>query len=153
MSLFSPIVISGAGLCTPLGNGREATWAAVRDNRVGLGPYTAIEDPQQAERGGGECPGDERVADDEPREAAYLRIALHEALEHAGLDPDGRGWPVAPRRIGLMLGTTLHGMTAAGKMVRANHAEPLREFLAPAVLARASGHLPIAGLALSLIHI
>jgi len=141
------IVISGAGLCTPLGNGREATWTAVQDGRVGLGPYTAIEDPAQAERGGGECPADERVHTNEPREAAYLRIALHEALEHAGLDPAGDNWPVPPRRAGLMLGTTLHGMTAAGKMVRANHAEPLRDFLAPAVLARAAGHLPIAGFA------
>ena len=141
------IVISGAGLCTPLGNGREATWAAVRAGRVGLGPYTAIEDPAQADRGGGECPTDDRLNRDEPREAAYLRIAVNEALEHAGLDPAGRDWPVPPHRVGLMLGTTLHGMTAAGKMVRANHAEPLRDFLAPAVLARATAHLPIAGFA------
>ncbi len=146
------IVISGAGLATSLGVGREATWSAVRGGRIGLGPYTQIEDPAQAERGGGEVrpvtgvyPGDDP---DEPRESAFLRFALDEALRHAGLDPaDQARWPVAPERCGVMLGTTLHGMTAAGRMVRSGSAEPLRDFLAPAVLARATRHLRLEGFA------
>ncbi|MEE9403294.1 MAG: beta-ketoacyl synthase N-terminal-like domain-containing protein [Algisphaera sp.] len=140
-----PIVITGAGLVTPLGVGREATWAAVCTNRVGLGPYTAIEDPAQADRGGGEIPRDARIDPAQPREAAHLRFALNEALEHAGLNPTGQNWPIQPHRAGLMLGTTLHGMTAAGQMVRQNSAQPLREFLAPAVIARAASHLPCHG--------
>ncbi|MEM1446927.1 MAG: beta-ketoacyl synthase N-terminal-like domain-containing protein [Planctomycetota bacterium] len=146
------IVITGAGLATSLGVGREASWAVLRDGGIGLGPYTAIEDPEQADRGGGEVtktpgvyPNDADPG--EPREPAFLRFAINEALQHAGLDPeDQSSWPYAPERCGLMLGTTLHGMTAAGKMVRQNSAEPLRDFLAPAVVARATNHLQLEGL-------
>lgn len=146
------IVISGAGLATSLGVGREASWAALRAGQIGLGPYTAIEDPQQAERGGGEVPTVPDIYPNpsdtsEPREPAYLRFAINEALRDAGLDPEDQAtWPYAPERCGVMLGTTLHGMTAAGKMVRQNAAEPLRDFLAPAVVARATAHLRLEGL-------
>lgn len=146
------IVISGAGLATSLGVGREASWASMRAGQIGLGPYTAIEDPRQADRGGGEVPGAAGIYPNnldpvEPREPAYLRFAINEALRHAGLDPnDQSSWPYAPGRCGLMLGTTLHGMTAAGKMVRQHSAEPLRDFLAPAVVARATQHLRLEGL-------
>ncbi|MBB6430175.1 beta-ketoacyl-[acyl-carrier-protein] synthase family protein [Algisphaera agarilytica] len=145
------IVISGAGLAISLGVGREASWEALRAGKIGLGPYTAIEDPQQADRGGGEvaqAPGvyPNPADPEEPREPAYLRFAIDEALRDAGLDPeDPSSWPYAPERCGLMLGTTLHGMTAAGKMVRQNSAAPLVDFLAPAVAARATTHLRLEG--------
>ncbi|MEO1236728.1 MAG: beta-ketoacyl-[acyl-carrier-protein] synthase family protein [Planctomycetota bacterium] len=149
LGIASPdIVITGAGLATSLGVGREASWAALRAGAVGLGPLTAIEDPAQADRGGGEVPPEAGVwpRDEEPREAALLRFAIDEALTHAGLDPAAPdAWPVAPERCGLMLGTTLHGMTAGGRMVRSGSAEPLRDFLAPAVAARAAAHLPLEG--------
>ena len=146
------MVISGAGLAISLGVGREAAWRALRDGQIGLGPLTQIEDPAQAERGGGEVPRAAGVwpgsDPDEPREPALLRYAINEALQHAGLDPrDPAGWPVAPHRCGIMLGTTLHGMTAGGRMVRSGSAEPLQDFLAPAVIARATSHLPLEGFA------
>ena len=147
------IVISGVGLATSLGVGREAAWVALKSGRVGLGAYRQIEDPDQAERGGGEVghtpdvyPNPQDLG--EPREPAFLRFALNEALRHAGLDPeDQRAWPVPPHRVGVMLGTTLHGMTAAGRMVRSGSAQPLRDFLAPAVVARATSHLRLEGFA------
>lgn len=144
-------MISGAGLATSLGVGREAAWSALRGGAVGLGPYTQIEDPAQAERGGGEVAPTADVYPnqsdpDEPREPAFLRFAINEALRHAGLDPENQtDWPVAPERCGIMLGTTLHGMTAAGRMVRSGSAAPLRDFLAPAVVARATTHLRLEG--------
>ncbi|MEM6458180.1 MAG: beta-ketoacyl synthase N-terminal-like domain-containing protein [Planctomycetota bacterium] len=139
------IVVTGAGLATSLGVGREAVWSAVRQGGVGLGPYRAIEDPAQAERGGGEVPaGDDVNLEGEPRTSAYLRFAVEEALRHAGLVV-GESWPYPAERCGLMLGTTLHGMDAAGRMVRRGSAEPLRDFLAPAVAARATEHLPLTG--------
>lgn len=147
-STSSNIVISGAGLATSLGVGRETSWEALRTGGIGLGPYTAIEDPKQADRGGGEVSAHASIDPDEPREAAYLRFAIDEALRDAGLDPKAsESWPYNPERCGIMLGTTLHGMTAAGKMVRQNSAEPLRDFLAPAVIARATTHLPLEGFA------
>lgn len=147
-STSSTIVISGAGLATSLGVGREASWEALRRGDIGLGPYTAIEDPAQADRGGGEVAAHPSIDPGEPREAAYLRFAIHEALRHAGLPPEApETWPYAPERCGIMLGTTLHGMTAAGKMVRQNAAAPLVDFLAPAVIARATADLPLEGFA------
>ncbi|MEM7626679.1 MAG: beta-ketoacyl synthase N-terminal-like domain-containing protein [Planctomycetota bacterium] len=145
------IAISGVGLATSLGVGREAAWEALREGAIGLGPYAQIEDPEQAERGGGEVgrtPGvyPNPAEPDEPREPAFLRFAINEALRHAGLPPEKQSdWLVEPSRIGLMLGTTLHGMTAAGRMVRTNSAQPLRDFLAPAVVSRATTHLRLEG--------
>ena len=139
------IVVTGAGLATSLGLGREASWRALLDGGVGLGPLNAIEDPTQAEHGGGEVGPLPECEPGEPREAAYLRFAIDEALEHAGLAGEGGDWPCPPERRGLMLGTTLHGMTAAGKMVRSGSKLPLRDFLAPAVIARATRHLALEG--------
>ena len=151
----SEIVISGAGLVCSLGVGREAAWSALRGGGaggVGLGPYTQIEDPEQADRGGGEVRVPEGLtvggSGQTPREAALLRLAVDEALRHAGLEPAERSaWGLPAERCGVMLGTTLHGMTAAGKMVRSGSAQPLRDFLAPAVLARATAHLELEGFA------
>ncbi|MEM8739432.1 MAG: beta-ketoacyl synthase N-terminal-like domain-containing protein, partial [Planctomycetota bacterium] len=148
-----PVALTGAGLATSLGVGREVCWQALRRGAVGLGPLSAIEDPGQADRGGGETPPAPAVFPDpdDPggtRESAYLRFAIDQALEHAGLDPGAPDrWPYPPHRCGLMLGTTLHGMTAAGRMVRSGSAAPLRDFLAPAVVARATRHLPLEGFA------
>ena len=157
----SPIAITGAGLATSLGVGREAAWQNLCAGQIGLGPYTQIEAPAQADRGGGEvtpssdlpCPSPRKVRETGEtipgaREATLLRFALDEALRHAGLPPeDQSSWPYEPHRVGLMLGTTLHGMTAGGRMVRSGSAQPLRDFLAPAVIARATAHLRLEGFA------
>lgn len=137
-------MITGAGLVSSLGLGLTATWSGLMDGRVGLGPYTSIETPSQSDKGGGEAPPLPGADPCEPREAGYLRFAINEAVANAGLTDS---WCYEPHRCGIMLGTTLHGMTAAGRMLRERSYRPLIDFLAPSVIARAAGHLPLQGFA------
>src|SRR5580692_11512159 len=100
-----PIVISGAGLVTPLGLSREATWDAVRAGRCGLGLLTAIEQQLPLGSTGGQAPDlPESFEPNQPREVRYLRRAIADAIADGQIDP-GKTHP--PSRCGIMLGTTL----------------------------------------------
>src|SRR5207247_4173637 len=145
------VVITGAAVVTSLGLDHETTWRAGREGRCGGGPRTALEQPLPEGRDGGQAV--ELPADFEPgrpREVRYLRRAILDALGDAGL-PAGAGQvdrlPYAPERCGLLFGTTLHGMRAAGRFLRTGDFEPLRTFLAASVLRAAARELPFAGLA------
>lgn len=139
------IVIAGAGLVTPLGLSREATWDAVRAGKCGLGPLTAIEQALPPGSTGGQAP--ELPTDfqpDQPREVRYLSWAIDEAMRDAKADPNDSA---AALRRGIVLGTTLHGMRSGGKFLRDQNHAHLAEFLAGGTLAAASAHLPAAGFA------
>jgi 3-oxoacyl-[acyl-carrier-protein] synthase II len=138
------IVISGAGLITPLGLTRAQTWRGVLEGRCGMGRLTAIEQPLAEDRDGGQCPDlASDFAPDQPREVRYLRRASVDALADAGIS---RELPYPPDRCGILLGTTLHGMRAAGQFLRTDRYELLADFLAGATLANASAHLQFNGL-------
>src|SRR5947207_838947 len=111
-----PIVITGAGLVTALGLSRQETWKAVLAGKCGIGPMSALEQPTPLETGGGQARDlPEAFLPNAPREVRYLRWTLQEALAEAkALET----LPYPPDRCGLMLGTTLHGMRAAGKYLR-----------------------------------
>src|SRR5688500_16071263 len=100
------IVITGAGMVTPLGLTRHETWGAVLRGQCGCGPMPAMEQPLAPGRDGGQAP--DLPGEPEPhtpREVRYLRKALHDALADAGFT--GNELPYAPERCGLMIGTTL----------------------------------------------
>jgi 3-oxoacyl-[acyl-carrier-protein] synthase II len=139
------IVITGAAMVTALGLTREQTWRAVRDGRCGMGSMTALETALPPEKLGGQAPdlpADYRPND--PREVRYLAWTIRDALREAGV---AERLPYAPGRHGIMLGTTLHGMRAAGQYLRSGSFEPLRSFLAGQTLARAVAGLEIDGFA------
>src|SRR5687768_4284231 len=50
------IVISGAGMVTPLGLTRHQTWRAVLRGQCAMGPLHAMEQPLPAGRDGGQAP-------------------------------------------------------------------------------------------------
>ncbi|HEY8666115.1 MAG TPA: beta-ketoacyl-[acyl-carrier-protein] synthase family protein, partial [Tepidisphaeraceae bacterium] len=168
------ILITGAGLMTPLGLGREATWQAILNATCAMAPLSAIESPLNPNKGGGQCPeidtpksatpatnenpdarGSSPVArvsnpcptahafskqfEHAPREVRYLSRAIREALDHAGLS---ESIPYPPDRCGIMLGTTLHGMRAAGQYLRTSDFSFLRHFLANSTLHEATQGLP-----------
>jgi 3-oxoacyl-[acyl-carrier-protein] synthase II len=139
----SEIVITGAGLVSPLGVGREAVWRAVLAGKCGIGPLTALEQ-FEAQRHGGQAPEAPGEASEAalPREVRYLRQAVREALEQASVVP-GRTYP--PHRCGAMLGTTLHGMRAAGLFLRDGNLGHLGDFSAGSVLRQALAPWAIEG--------
>jgi len=141
------VVITGAGLVAALGLDRRSVWRAVCEGACGIGPHTALEQTPVPDRGGGEAPPlPETESADLPREARYLRRAVREAIGEAGLDG---GLPHPPHRCGLILGTTLHGMRAAGRFFRSDDPGDLKNFLAPTTADLAAGDLGLAGLAVT----
>ena len=86
------VVVTGVGLCTPLGLSREATWKELIAGKSGIGPITRFDTSQFATRFAGEVKDLDPTLRIEKREAKHLDpfviyaiFAAHEAAEHAGL--------------------------------------------------------------------
>ena len=140
---FNDIVITGAGLVTPLGLTPKETWSSVLAMRCGMGPLTALEQPLPPGADGGQAP--DLPADFEPtlpRETRYLRHAIFEALQEA---VGSHQLPYRPDRRGIILGTTLHGMRRAGRFFRNKDFAALDMFLAAPVLREAAKGLKLEG--------
>ena len=137
------IAVTGTGLLCPLGLSVDDAWAGVLDERSGLGPFRAMEQAEAADKPGGEVPFPARDDEDTaPRESKLLRSAMTAALSKAGID----GAPPYPStRCGVLLGTTLHGMRAAGRCLRRDDPGQLRYFTASSILAEAAKGLSLSG--------
>jgi 3-oxoacyl-[acyl-carrier-protein] synthase II len=139
------IVVTGVGLNCCLGLNAEDVWQRVRSGECGIGPLTALEQPD-ARREGGQAPepnvfyqaGDGRTL----REVSFLRMAISEALRQAELDASH--WP-EPDRIGIVLGTTLAGMRSGGKFLRTEDFSVLQDFPASSTLHHAATGMAIEG--------
>jgi len=133
------VVFTGLGVITPLGADIDDTFASVLRGEVGLGQLRAIEQQGSDDKGGGEAvpiPGAESEGTD--RASHYLRHATQSALRDAALHSNDREF-----RIAMVVGSTLHGMRAAGASLRANDPSLLKSFLAGSVLDKALAGLPI----------
>jgi len=132
MSQRPTIVISGAGLVTGLGLSREQTWESVLQERCAMGPMSAMESALAPGKDGGQAPDlPEDFAPELPREARYLKWTIADGLKDARVDgsrADQR------RRCACLLGTTLHGMRAAGRYLRSGDLADLRQFIAGTTL-------------------
>lgn len=140
------IVITGMGLATGLGRDVDATWAAIRAGKIGLGPMGAMESalPEGA-IGGQALDLPEDFAKGLPREVRYLRWVITHALKSAGAD-GAHGTVKNPERRAIVLGTTLHGIRAGGRFLRSDDPGELEHFLSNAITARAIEGLGIEGL-------
>jgi 3-oxoacyl-[acyl-carrier-protein] synthase II len=138
-----PVVITGTGLVTSLGLSADQTWQNLLAGKSGWSDMPALETAAVDGKGGYqavELPAD--FAAGQPREVRYLRWAIDQALTDAGaLDR----LPYDPRRCGIALGTTLHGMRSGGAFLRSGDFGFLRSFLAGNVLQQATAHLDFGG--------
>ncbi len=122
------VVITGAGLLCSLGLSPQATWEAVLAGKCGMGPMGAMEQALAAGKDGGQALDlPDSFAPQLPREARYLRRAIGDALADACITTP---LPYPARRCACMVGTTLHGMRAAGRFMRGGDFGELRNFLA-----------------------
>jgi 3-oxoacyl-[acyl-carrier-protein] synthase II len=125
------IVITGMEAVTCLGLDRRSTWAAMLSGERGMREMTALEQRPEPFRTGGQAP--DLPADflpDAPREVRYLRHAALGALADANLDATA----LAPDRSAAILGTTMHGIRAAGVYFRTGNLRALATFLPSATL-------------------
>jgi len=132
-------------MVTALGLDCDSTWRAVKAGRCGMQQPRAIESPTPQLCEVGQAP--DVSADWHPndeREVRYLKKALVEALDDAGLNRDA--WPYASPRCGMILGTTLAGMRSGGRFLRTNDPAHLQHFLAGHTLAAVLDGLPLTGL-------
>ena len=143
--LTDPIAITGAGLACALGLSREQTWQGILQGHSGMGPMSAMESPLPPGKDGGQAidlPDD--YSPELPREARYLKWTIQDALRDAGLLQSST-YPSAQSVC--LLGTTLHGMRAAGRYLRTHDFAQMRQFLAGNTMELAIGDLPFSGLA------
>ena len=139
----SKVVITGAAIISPLGLTRQETFAAVLAGKCGIKQLTVIECELPPGRDGGEAPP--LAADYEaalPRESRYLRRAITDALADAHLQQVNN---YDKSRCGIIVGTTLHGMRAAGAFLRDGDLNHLSRFLAANVNQMAAADLGIEG--------
>lgn len=139
----SPIILSGAGVLSPLGGSLADTWSAVRAGQIGLGPYRAMEQAAAANAMGLKG-GETRALDGAAptlRATDGLRRAFHQALAAARLTVENMG----SLRISVVLGTSLHGMPAAGAYLRDGNLDHLLHFTGGGVLKDALKGLPVTG--------
>lgn len=119
------VVISGIGLVTPIGIGRDAVWSALRTSRSAVGPVTRFDAEPFRSRIAAE------ITDFDPEALLTAKqarrtdrcsqlglAAARMALEDAALDPSRED----PDRVGVLMGTALGGIAFAetenGKFVR-----------------------------------
>ncbi|MBF0187162.1 MAG: beta-ketoacyl-ACP synthase II [Magnetococcales bacterium] len=112
------VVITGVGMVTPLGTGKEKTWSGLLEGRSGIGPITSFDASAYSARIAGEC-DDFKVEDWIPRKDQrkmdrfihYGVAASIMAIQDAGLEsgaPD-------PDRVGIIVGSGIGGLTAIQK--------------------------------------
>ena len=107
------VVVTGVGLLTAVGNGREASWQALLAGTNGIRPITLIDASDLPTRVAGEVPGfdpsiflDRKEARRMDRFTQLAVVAAGEALEHSGLDVAADA-----DEIGCMIGVGIGGMT------------------------------------------
>lgn len=106
------VVVTGLGLVTPLGTGREAVWDAAVAGRSGAGPITLFDPVDHDTKFACEVKDFDPTSYMEHRTArrmdrfAQLGVAAARlALEDAGLSPDGHA-----DRIGVLVGSGVGGL-------------------------------------------
>ena len=109
----SRVVVTGLGLVSPVGQGREATWSALLAGRSGVGLIGAFDTEGYSAKIGAEVKDFDPGEIVEPKErkktdrfAQFALVAAEEALEQAGLlaePPDGL-------RTGVIIGSGIGGM-------------------------------------------
>ncbi|HWM94898.1 MAG TPA: beta-ketoacyl-[acyl-carrier-protein] synthase family protein [Thermoanaerobaculia bacterium] len=106
------VVVTGIGLVTPIGAGRQVAWEGLLAGRSGFSPVSLFDTSRHSAHIGAEIRGFDpdpwvrRIDRSRIGRASKLGVAAARmALEDAGLDPDSLD-TVEPERAGVAMGTT-----------------------------------------------
>jgi 3-oxoacyl-[acyl-carrier-protein] synthase II len=115
------VVITGLGIVSPVGTGREAFWTSLTDGRTGIKPITLFDTSQLACKTAGEIPElDARAALPGIKTGMLYRtaqlscVAAKLGLDDAGIELNDATKP----RIGIMIGSTLGAMHTYSEFYR-----------------------------------
>ena len=107
------VVVTGVGLMTSLGVGRDATWRALLAGENGIGPVTLCDSSDLESKIAGEVHGFDPLDWIEKKGARRMDrfvqlsiAATQDALDHSQLDVAS-----APDEIGTMIGSGMGGLT------------------------------------------
>jgi 3-oxoacyl-[acyl-carrier-protein] synthase II len=107
------VVVTGMGLVTPLGIGRDATWTALVNGQSGIGPITQFDITDFATKIAGEVKAWDPTQWIEKREAKHLDRFLQLGIVAALMARDDSGLVVDERnaeRVGVYIGAGLGGV-------------------------------------------
>lgn len=138
------VVVTGLGAITPVGNDVPATWAALVEGVSGVGLITLFDAKDLSTRIAAEVKGFDPAALFGPRESRrmdrftqFALAATQEALQDAGLRSDK--W--TPRRVGIIIGTGIGGVTTLleqAKILETRGPRRLSPFAIPMIMANAA---------------
>jgi 3-oxoacyl-[acyl-carrier-protein] synthase II len=107
------VVVTGIGLVTPLGIGKDETWNALVQGRSGIGPITQFDTADFATKFAGEVRDFDATRWIDKREAKSLDRFLHFGIVAAQLAKDDSGVTIDPEnaeRAGVYIGAGLGGV-------------------------------------------
>jgi nodulation protein E len=116
-SLGSRVVITGLGIVSPLGRGKDATLDALRNARSGIRNIASIDASLLNCRIAGEVPGELTEHRGHDRFTRFALLAAEEAAAQAG------DLGVDPERVGVLIGTGLGGCETLDVNYRKLYAE------------------------------
>jgi 3-oxoacyl-[acyl-carrier-protein] synthase II len=143
-------VITGIGLLTPLGVGREKSWSELVQGKSGIRRFSSFDPSRVRTQFGGEVPGfDPLLSLDKPtarRTDRYTQLAVaaaDEAVADAGFTID----PSRAARVGVLLGVALGGLASLEhhhQLLLDKGPDKMNPFMVPMMLANtAPGMLAI----------
>ena len=125
------VAVTGLGLITPIGTGKEAFWTGVRSGRQGVVPVTRFDTSQLRTRIAGEVddfdPSDHfapRRRSRYDRFAQFSIAAARLALEDSGLVIGEGPGAVSSERLGVAIGSALGGVSGRRGRPRRVSAKP-----------------------------
>jgi 3-oxoacyl-[acyl-carrier-protein] synthase II len=108
------VVVTGIGLVTPLGIGRDQTWSALVSGKSGIGPITLFDTTDFATKFAGEVKGFEPTAFiEDKREARWMDRFLHFGFAAAKMAFQDSGLQITEanaERVGAYIGSGLSGV-------------------------------------------
>src|SRR5688500_15024390 len=90
------VVVTGMGLVTPLGIGRDETWSQLIQGKSGIGPITLFDCTEFATKFAGEVKGFDPTRWIDKREAKSMDRFIHFGIVAAQLAMDDSGYQVTP---------------------------------------------------------
>ncbi|MFN3197571.1 MAG: beta-ketoacyl-ACP synthase II [Bradymonadia bacterium] len=115
------VAITGIGLITPLGLGREANWSALLAGRSGVGPITRFDTEGYSARIAGEVRDFDFTRWGSARDARRCDPFIQYAIAASALAIEDGGLPqpfVDPERVGVIIGAGLGGLTTLEETAR-----------------------------------